>query len=220
MKCIAFNCATDIANSDARTIVIGSKRDDAPITRHVCELCYQKLTTGEGTAGTSILFHPRERKTLFEDVGHFHLKMGLPVEQYFAEGGTLTQDQVEQLNHLFVRIADSAHENELKYRTHFMFEELIEFVKGTAEQNILQQADALADLVWVALGTAHYLGVPFDRVWAEVRRANMAKRPWREGDPVKPRNASGLEVVKPEGWVPPNIDEAVFPTVKIQNGEE
>lgn len=151
-------------------------------------------------------------QTYFEDVGHFHLKMRLPVEQYFVEGATLSENEDEELQPSMIRTPDEIDNRELNYRTHFMFEELKEFIEATAQNNILDQADALADLVWVALGTAHTLGIPFDRVWAEVRRANMEKRPWQEGDPVKPRNAPQFEVVKPKGWRAPDIDEAIFPS--------
>lgn len=96
------------------------------------------------------------------------------------------------------------------YRLKFMKEELAEFMTADGEKDLAGMADALVDLVWVALGTAHYLGIPFDHVWEEVRRANMAKRRWRDGDPVKPRaehlKNMGPEIVKPLGWQPPDID--------------
>lgn len=63
-------------------------------------------------------------------------------------------------------------------------------------------ADALADLVYVALGTMLEFGIPGDRVWAEVQRANLTKA----GGPVR---ADGKRL-KPEGWLPPDIERAVF----------
>jgi predicted HAD superfamily Cof-like phosphohydrolase len=130
---------------------------------------------------------PAPRRTLFADVGDFHQKMGLPVA-----------------GHMLPRQLTN---EEFDYRRDFMLEELTEFTDAFAENDGPGMADALVDLVYVALGTAHYMGLPFDELWDEVQRANMAKRRWREGDPVKPRaaGAPGLDVVKPEGWVGPDI---------------
>lgn len=124
--------------------------------------------------------------SMFDDVGEFHEKMNLPTSS--------------------IREPQFVSEGEFNFRTAFLFEEKRELIEGFAERDLAKVADALADLVWVALGTAHYFGIPFNEVWEEVRRANMAKRPWQEGDPLKPRNVVGLEVVKPLGWRPPDID--------------
>jgi predicted HAD superfamily Cof-like phosphohydrolase len=124
--------------------------------------------------------------TYFTDVGEFHAKMGLPVA---GKDAPATMRYVD-----------------FKYRTAFLFEELREFIEAHARGDTAEAADALADLIWVACGTAHYMQVPLDAIWAEIRRANMEKRPWQEGDPLKPRNAATQgEVVKPRGWRPPDI---------------
>lgn len=68
--------------------------------------------------------------------------------------------------------------------------------------NIEEVADGLADLIYVCVGAALAFGVPLDRVWAEVQRANMDK----EGGG---RSAAG-KVLKPVGWIPPRIYEAIF----------
>lgn len=98
----------------------------------------------------------------------------------------------------------------LLYRFNFLKEELSELAQACSGGDLVEAADALADLCWVALGTAHYLGLPFDKVWEEVRRSNMEKRRWRSGDPVKKRAAHlknmAPEIVKPSGWRPPDID--------------
>jgi len=68
--------------------------------------------------------------------------------------------------------------------------------------NLEGVADGLADLIYVCVGAALAFGIPLDRVWAEVQRANMAKL-------GGPRRADG-KILKPEGWQPPNIHEAIF----------
>ena len=80
-----------------------------------------------------------------------------------------------------------------------MLEELEEFVKGCEEQDLSQQADALVDLVYVALGTAIQMGLTYawPTLWADVQRANM--------DKVRGVGKRGnlVDVIKPNGWVGP-----------------
>ncbi len=63
-------------------------------------------------------------------------------------------------------------------------------------------ADGLADLIYVCVGAALAFGIPLDRVWNEVQRANLDK----VGGGVTPEG----KFLKPEGWQPPRIREAIF----------
>ncbi len=78
--------------------------------------------------------------------------------------------------------------------------ELLELESAHAMGDIVGAADALADLVYVALGTAYQMGIPMNQVWAAVQRANMAKVPG-----VTKRNM-GNDATKPDGWVGPEAD--------------
>lgn len=140
-----------------------------------------------------------KQRNYFDDVGVFHAKFNLPVSEESAMVTT-------QVNNDPPRILTK---REFEFRTAFLYEEQREFTEAHAMGDLARCADALADIVWVALGTAHLMGLPFDAVWNEVKRANYAKRPWSDGDPVKPRNVVGLEIVKPEGWQPPDIEQAL-----------
>lgn len=66
--------------------------------------------------------------------------------------------------------------------------------------------DALMDLTYVALGTAHLQGFDADEAWRRVHRANMSKeRP--DGDATSAEGRIKLKMVKPEGWqAPDHID--------------
>lgn len=55
-----------------------------------------------------------------------------------------------------------------------------EFLAGWAKDDIVEIADALADLVYVILGTALAYGIPFEAVWDEVQMTNMRKAWTRE----------------------------------------
>jgi predicted HAD superfamily Cof-like phosphohydrolase len=137
-----------------------------------------------------------------DDVRAFHERFGLPV----SDGP----------RHL-VR-------GHLAKRADFIFEELVEFVRAAGlrmtitysaaaeadrqttfgfrrdptkhDQHLSAMADALVDLVYVALGTAVQLGLPWRALWDDVHAANMRKA---EGEATDHK----LGIVKPPGWVGP-----------------
>lgn len=73
------------------------------------------------------------------------------------------------------------------------------------DYNAVETADALTDLVVVIVGMGLELGMPLDVLWAEVHRSNMAKV-CPDGE-VKLREDG--KVLKPDGWTPPRIAEAL-----------
>ena len=56
-------------------------------------------------------------------------------------------------------------------------EEHKELMYALANESIGQVAKELADIVYVAYGTAFSLGIPLDAVFAEVHKSNMTKFP-------------------------------------------
>lgn len=86
----------------------------------------------------------------------------------------------------------------LQERIECMQEELDEFKNAVFNQDFAEQADALIDLVYFAKGTAVMMGLPWDKLWDDVQRANMEK--------VRGVGKRGhaVDMVKPEGWQPPN----------------
>lgn len=77
---------------------------------------------------------------------------------------------------------------------------------GRAE-DICEVADGIADAIYVLVGTALEYGIPLDRVWNEVQRANMAKIDPSTGKVIKREDG---KVLKPLGWVSPDINKAIF----------
>lgn len=69
------------------------------------------------------------------------------------------------------------------------------------------QFDSLIDLVYVALGTSHLHGTNFDAGWERVHTANMSKV--RVERPTDSKRGSTFDVVKPKGWLPPNLADLV-----------
>lgn len=127
---------------------------------------------------------------LFKDVGDFHRKFGLPAADKKTAPHLL--DETDQ-----------------EFRDDFMQEELDELRLAYNENDLEGVADALCDLIYVALGTAHMMHIPFDRCWAEVQRANMAKERATSADDARSTRNNALDVVKPVGWKPPDIAGAL-----------
>lgn len=93
-------------------------------------------------------------------------------------------------------------------RDRLLREEFNEFAQANDRGDIIEVADALADVIYVAVGTALEYGIPLDRVWTEVQRTNMAKI-----DPVtgKVRRRDDGKILKPEGWTAPDVAGALEP---------
>jgi predicted HAD superfamily Cof-like phosphohydrolase len=124
----------------------------------------------------------------FDDVGLFHAKFGLPFVSA-DEGDAGPREWDAEL---------------IEFRRKFLHEELKEFEDGILAGDDAMMADALVDLVYVALGTAHLLGYPWHTIWSRVQQANMAKvRAAKDGsDSVR---GSAWDVVKPPGWTAPDV---------------
>jgi predicted HAD superfamily Cof-like phosphohydrolase len=87
-------------------------------------------------------------------------------------------------------------------RIRLIEEEVAETIKAIRENDIVEVADGLADIIYVVIGTALEFGIPLDLVWAEVQRSNMAKVDPETGKVTKRDDG---KVLKPAGWTPPNI---------------
>ena len=61
---------------------------------------------------------------------------------------------------------------------------------------IEEMADALIDIVYIALGTALQMGLPWNKLWDDVQRANMSKV---HGNSLRHMH----DALKPPGWVGP-----------------
>ena len=87
-------------------------------------------------------------------------------------------------------------EDRVSKRYSWMLEEIDEFKEAV---DIQEQADAMIDLVYFALGTMVQMGVSPEALFDIVHDANMSKI-WPDGAPHF--NEDG-KVIKPEGWTDP-----------------
>ena len=54
-------------------------------------------------------------------------------------------------------------------------EEFEETAKAFEEEDLVEVADGLADMVWVIMGMCNSVGIDFDKIWEEVKSSNMSK---------------------------------------------
>ena len=80
-------------------------------------------------------------------------------------------------------------------------EEWLEFIDAWETDDLVEIADALADLTYVIYGTALEYGIPLDRVLAEVHHSNMTKLD-ENSDPLFREDG---KILKGPLYEPPNI---------------
>ncbi len=83
-------------------------------------------------------------------------------------------------------------------RGKWMNEEVAEFLVA---KDIYEQADAMIDVIYFALGTMVEMGLEADELFDIVQNANMAKL-FPDGKPHY--NPKDGKVIKPEGWEDPS----------------
>jgi predicted HAD superfamily Cof-like phosphohydrolase len=82
-------------------------------------------------------------------------------------------------------------------------EEVSELMGACAADNKVEQLDALIDIVVVTIGAIHSMGADAEGAWKEVMQTNFAKIDRETG---KVRKREDGKVLKPVGWVSPNLE--------------
>jgi predicted HAD superfamily Cof-like phosphohydrolase len=70
----------------------------------------------------------------------------------------------------------------------------------------VETLDALVDILVVTIGAIHSMGADAEGAWKEVMSTNFAKIDYETG---KVRKREDGKVLKPIGWVPPNLETFV-----------
>jgi len=99
--------------------------------------------------------------------------------------------------------------SERTLRMKLITEEFNELCDAEQDNDIVEIADALADIIYIALGTAVAYGIPLDTIFDEVHRSNMAK--FVDGKVIRREDG---KVQKPEGWSPPDIKSILDAKIK------
>ena len=93
--------------------------------------------------------------------------------------------------------------NMLRYN--LIKEELDEFKEALDNNDLLEVADALTDILYVTYGAGHAFGINLDKCFEEVQNSNMSKL-GSDGKPIY--NANG-KVMKGPNYVEPNLTKFV-----------
>lgn len=85
-------------------------------------------------------------------------------------------------------------------RTRLIIEEAAEFATAASQGDMVSMCDALADLLYVTLGTGCVLGVDLEPVFNEVHRSNMTKTKDKD---------RGHKVLKGSFYHPPDVSSVL-----------
>ena len=119
--------------------------------------------------------------TNFEKVGKFMKTFGQEVK---SNSGLST----DKINLLRIKLIE---------------EELQEFKKAIQENNLIEVADALTDILYVTYGAGHAFGIDLDKCFDEVQQSNMSKL----DDAGKPIYNDLGKVMKGPNYFKPNLSK-------------
>ena len=110
----------------------------------------------------------------------------------------------------FMRACDQTvgeyNERQFALYTSLIVEEHQELLEATLSDDRVEQLDALIDILVVTIGAIHSMGADAEGAWKEVMQTNFAKIDHETG---KVRKREDGKVLKPLGWIPPNLKEFV-----------
>ena len=92
-----------------------------------------------------------------------------------------------------------------KLRIDLIKEELDELQEAMKNNDLLEVADALTDILYVTYGAGHAFGIDLDKCFDEVQNSNMSKL-GENGEPIY--NDSG-KVMKGPNYFKPNLSKFV-----------
>mgnify|MGYP001429059004 FL=1 len=93
--------------------------------------------------------------------------------------------------------------NQLRYN--LINEELEELKQAIEKKDLLEVADALTDILYVAYGAGHAFGIDLDRCFEEVQNSNMSKL----GEDGKPIYNDAGKVMKGPKYFKPDLSKFI-----------
>ena len=115
-------------------------------------------------------------------------KVGLFMKTFGQEVKNKTELSTEKINLL---------------RISLIKEELEELQQAVRENNILEVADALTDILYVTYGAGHAFGINLDKCFNEVQESNMSKL----GSDGKPIYHESGKVMKGPNYFKPDLSK-------------
>ena len=100
------------------------------------------------------------------------------------------------------QIVDELNTDQFTMYCGLIAEEMQELAVALADADDVEALDALIDILVVTIGAIHSMGADAEGAWKEVMRTNFAKI---DKDTGKVRKREDGKVLKPTGWVPPEL---------------
>ena len=88
-------------------------------------------------------------------------------------------------------------------RINLIKEELEELTEAMQDENLLEVADALTDILYVTYGAGHAFGIDLDKCFEEVQSSNMSKL----GEDGKPIYNEAGKVMKGPNYFKPDLSK-------------
>jgi len=89
-----------------------------------------------------------------------------------------------------------------KLRVALIKEELLELEQAIVNKDLIEVADAIGDILFVAFGAACAFGIDIEPVFREIYKSNMTKVPMTGEEPKYDANG---KLLKPEHFSPPDL---------------
>jgi predicted HAD superfamily Cof-like phosphohydrolase len=96
--------------------------------------------------------------------------------------------------------------NTAELRLELITEEVQELATAIDNDDIVEIADALTDILYVVYGAGHAYGIDLDDCFDEVHRSNMSKL----GPEGKPIYREDGKVLKGPDYSPPDLESVIF----------
>ena len=96
--------------------------------------------------------------------------------------------------------------NTAELRFELITEEVEELATAIDNDDIVEIADALTDILYVVYGAGHAYGIDLDECFSEVHRSNMSKL----GEDGKPIYREDGKVMKGPEYSPPDLEGVIF----------
>ena len=92
-----------------------------------------------------------------------------------------------------------------KLRIDLIKEELEELTEAMQDENLLEVADALTDILYVTYGAGHAFGIDLDKCFEEIQNSNMSKL----GEDGKPIYNEAGKVMKGPNYFKPDLSKYI-----------
>lgn len=133
--------------------------------------------------------------TPYQAVREFHEKFGLTVREPGNPIGFTFEEEYNVDDDLLMQLRDKLNREEIQ-----------ELFDAWEDEDLVEYADAVCDLVYVLVGSLVSFGVDFDACFAEVHRSNMSKL----GEDGKPIVRHDGKILKGPNFTPPDLRSIIY----------